>query len=115
MTSSNPKIGDVWLTYLRFTDHPEIGKVRPVVVVDIVDDSVVALKITSKMLLDNENCLVVSDLVSAGLRTSSCIRLAPPFLIPVEKLLREKPIGVLSQGDMRALKGRLDTLGQTSQ
>lgn len=48
MTSSSPKPGDVWFTYHRFIDKPDIGKVRPIVVVDVDGDEVLALKITSK-------------------------------------------------------------------
>ena len=42
MTSCDPLPGDVWLTYLRFSDHPNTGKIRPVVVADMLGDEVLA-------------------------------------------------------------------------
>ena len=50
MTLCNPRIGDIWLAYVEFADYPGIGKVRPVVVVDVREDAcvVLAAKATSK-------------------------------------------------------------------
>lgn len=50
MTWSNVRPGQIWLTYLHFLDHPDIGKVRPVLILDVDRDqaTAVALKITSK-------------------------------------------------------------------
>lgn len=31
-TSSEPRRGDIWLAYVAFADHPEVGKVRPVLI-----------------------------------------------------------------------------------
>lgn len=38
MTSCEPAVGDVWLAYVEFSDHPGVGKVRPVVVIDVMDE-----------------------------------------------------------------------------
>lgn len=43
MTLCNPRIGDIWLAYVEFADYPGIGKVRPVVVVDVHEDACVVL------------------------------------------------------------------------
>ena len=50
MTLCNPHIGDIWLAYVEFADYPEVGKVRPVIVVDVREDAcvVLAAKVTSK-------------------------------------------------------------------
>ena len=50
MTSREPFVGDIWLAYVEFSDHPGVGKVRPVVVVDVRQDAcvVLAAKVTSK-------------------------------------------------------------------
>ncbi|MBQ9001888.1 MAG: hypothetical protein IJ087_08555 [Eggerthellaceae bacterium] len=50
MTSSRPEAGDIWLAYVEFSDHPGVGKVRPVVILDVFDDTCVAVaaKVTSK-------------------------------------------------------------------
>ena len=41
MTSRDPEVGDIWLAYVEFSDRPGIGKVRPVVVVDVLVDGLV--------------------------------------------------------------------------
>jgi len=49
MTGSDPvQVFDIWLVYLHFTDHPQTGKVRPVLVVGVDEDTIAAAKITSK-------------------------------------------------------------------
>lgn len=50
MTLCNPRVGDIWLAHVEFADYPGIGKVRPVVVVDVREDAcvVLAAKATSK-------------------------------------------------------------------
>lgn len=43
MTLCNPRIGDIWLAYVEFADHPGTGKVHPVVVVDVREGACVVL------------------------------------------------------------------------
>ena len=43
MTSCEPKPGDIWLAYVEFLDHPGIGKVRPVFVIDVQGEMCVAI------------------------------------------------------------------------
>ena len=43
MTSCEPAVGDVWLAYVEFSDHPGVGKVRPVVVIDVMDEGLLRL------------------------------------------------------------------------
>ena len=103
MTSCEPHVGEVWLTYLHFTDHPDIGKVRPVVIVEVSDNELVVLKITSKAPHPERRDVIVSDLVSAGLRQPSSIWITPPFVLQRSDLLRDAPIGILSPEDWQAV------------
>ena len=50
MTSRSLNAGEIWLAYVEFADHPGLGKVRPVVILDVRAKScaVVAAKVTSK-------------------------------------------------------------------
>ena len=101
MTSCKPAIGDIWLAYVEFSDHPGVGKVRPVVVIGIRDDSciVIAAKVTSKDLrLDGSgNCIPIIDWDVYGLHKPSFIRLDQKFELAFESLLRDEPIGRLPQ------------------
>ena len=45
--SAKPAPWEVWLAYLRFADHPEAGKVRPVVIVDDMAAAIVVAKVTT--------------------------------------------------------------------
>ena len=49
MPNSSASLGpwQIWLAYVRFADHPEVGKVRPVVIIDDETIAVVVAKITS--------------------------------------------------------------------
>lgn len=99
MISCKPSIGDIWLAYVEFSDHPGVGKVRPVVVVDVREDLcvVVAAKVTSKDLCADGSgrCIPIIDWEQCGLRKPSYIRLDQRLELSFERLLRDKPIGVL--------------------
>ncbi len=112
MTSCDPFPGDVWLTYLRFADHPETGKVRPVVVVDVEGDDILALKVTSKSPRPESGDLRVADIGRAGLRLPSSIWLSPSFVLKRQELLRDLPIGRLSPEDMKAVNWGLSSIEQ---
>ena len=103
MTSCDPHVGEVWLTYLHFTDHPELGKVRPVVIVEVSGNELVALKITSTSPRPEHGDVSVKDLQCAGLRLPSSIWVKPPFILRKDELLRNAPIGTLSIEDRRAV------------
>lgn len=99
MTSRKPSVGEIWLAYVEFSDHPGVGKVRPVVVVDVQDDMcvVIAAKVTSKDLRADGSglCIPIIDWEICGLRKPSYIRLDQKLELAFEKLLRDEPIGVL--------------------
>ncbi|WP_165053390.1 type II toxin-antitoxin system PemK/MazF family toxin [Adlercreutzia sp. ZJ305] len=94
------EVGDVWLAYVEFADHPGAGKVRPVVVVDVRRDRCVAVaaKVTSKDLRADGSgrCVPIIDWDSCGLRKPSYIRLDQKLEIAFEGLLRDEPIGKLT-------------------
>ena len=101
MTSSRPETGDIWLAYVEFADKPGVGKVRPVVIVDVRDDVCVAIaaKVTSRDLRANGsgNCVPIIDWDACGLRKPSYIRLDQKLELAFERLLRDEPIGRLSR------------------
>ena len=101
MTSSNPRPGDIWLAYVEFSDHPGVGKVRPVVIVDVSEDActVLAAKVTSSDLTaDGSGAAVpIINWQHCGLRKPSYIRLDQRFVLSRDKLLRENSLGRLPQ------------------
>ncbi len=53
MTNSSaraPQPWEVWLAYVRFADHPDVGKVRPVVILDNEIAAAVVAKVTQPSL-----------------------------------------------------------------
>lgn len=112
MTSCEPLPGDVWLAYLRFADHPDVGKVRPVVVVDVSGTEVLVLKVTSKSPRPESGDVRVTDIACAGLRLPSVIWLSPAFVLEKGELLRDAPIGRLSRGDMAVVDEGLSCIEQ---
>lgn len=111
MTSSRPNPGEIWLAWVEFSDHPGVGKVRPVVVVDVEECIcvVVAAKVTSKNLEADGSgeCIPILDWKTCGLRKPSYIRLDQRLELPIEKLLRDAPIGALSQAYMAIIASAL--------
>ena len=101
MTSLEPQVGDIWLAYVEFADHPGVGKVRPVVIVDVREESCVALaaKVTSKDLRADGSgrCVPIIGWERCGMRKPSYIRLDQKLEIAFEKLLRGEPIGRLPE------------------
>lgn len=100
MTSCKPLAGDIWLAYVEFADHPGVGKVRPVIVVDVAQDtcSVLAAKVTSKDLSASASgkAVPIIDWQFCGLRKPSYVRLDQKFVLSFDKLLRDAPLGRVS-------------------
>ena len=99
MTSREVAVGDIWLAYVEFSDRPGVGKVRPVVVVDVLRDVavVVAAKVTSRDLRASGQgwSIPIIDWDLCGLRKPSYIRLDQKLEVAFERLLRDEPIGRL--------------------
>ena len=98
----------VWLAYVRFADHPEAGKVRPVVIIDDDTVAVVAAKITSADPRAHYQYYELIDWESEGLLKPSRIQLAPLLSLNREDLLNDEPLGYLSDRDRRAFSILLD-------
>lgn len=43
MSSCEPRPGEIWLAYVDFLDHPGMGKVRPVFVIDVQKEMCIAI------------------------------------------------------------------------
>ncbi|MBQ9001599.1 MAG: type II toxin-antitoxin system PemK/MazF family toxin [Eggerthellaceae bacterium] len=105
----------MWLAYVEFSDHPGVGKVRPVVVIDVVDDTciVVAAKVTSKDLRQDSSGSVVPiiDWDECGLRKPSYIRIDQKLELSFESLLRDEPIGKLPDSYMGVIVRAISSIG----
>lgn len=112
MTSPEPQVGDIWLAWVEFSDHPGVGKVRPIVIVDVDGGACLALaaKVTSKDLRADASGKVVPiiDWESCGLRKPSYIRLDQRLEVPFDRLIRDEPIGRLPDVYLQIV---LDALG----
>ena len=111
MSSSSAEIApwQIWLTYVRFADHPEIGKVRPIAIIDSDTAAVIAAKITSASPLSQYRYYELMDWEEEGLLKPSRIQLAPLLALRYEDLLNDEPLGYLSKRDQAALTILLET------
>lgn len=95
----HPRPGDLWLAYVEFADHPGVGKVRPVVIIDVHEDAALALaaKVTTKSpsSATSDTRLFIECWEECGLRKPSYVRLDQRLQIMHDKLLQEEPLGVL--------------------
>ncbi len=98
ISSSDLKPWDVWLAYVRFADHAEVGKVRPVVVLDNADAVVVA-KVTTAAPNDRFAYCDLEDWRSEGLLRPSRVQLVPLFVLDIADFLNEAPLGALNERD----------------
>lgn len=46
-TRASGRPWEVWLAHVRFADHPDVGKVRPVVIIDEEITAIVVAKVTT--------------------------------------------------------------------
>jgi len=101
--SAKPAPWEVWLAYLRFADHPETGKVRPVVIIDGKAAAIVVAKVTTANPQERYVYCELADWEREGLLKPSRVQVAPLFQIAQSDLLNGEPLGVLSERDRRAL------------
>lgn len=110
MTSFRPSVGDIWFACVEFSDHPGVGKVRPVVV-DVQESrcTVVAAKVASKDLCSDGSgkCVPIIDWDLCGLRKPSYIRIDQKFELSFDKLLCDEPLGRLSCGYVQVIEAVL--------
>ena len=110
MTWSNartPKQGEIWLAHLHFAENPNVGKVRPVLILDSRTKNkriqVVCLKVTSKHRDDGREDVAIKNWQGCGLRKPSYVRLDQVFEISQSELLRELPIGILDKEELTGI------------
>ena len=96
--SAKPAPWEVWLAYLRFADHPETSKVRPVV---IVDDKAAALVVAKVTTADPQERYKYCE--REGLLKPSRVQVSPLFQLAQSDLLNGEPLGMLTERDRRAL------------
>lgn len=107
--SNNPQPGDIWLAYLHFLDKPDIGKVRPILVLKTDEQYIVlALKITSNVDLDESIAFPIEDWEKCELRKPSVVRLDQMFEIAAQDLLGEEKIGVISEDEFEQIRKSLE-------
>ncbi|WP_165056165.1 MULTISPECIES: type II toxin-antitoxin system PemK/MazF family toxin [unclassified Adlercreutzia] len=92
----------VWLAYVRFADHPEVGKVRPVVIIDSDTVAVIAAKVTSASPKSQYQYYELLDWQEGGLLKPSRVQLAPLISLNPDDLLNGEPLGYLSERDRSA-------------
>ena len=91
--SAKPAPWEVWLAYLRFADHPETGKVRPVVIVDDMAAAIVVAKVTTADPQERYKYCELADWEREGLLKPSRVQASPLF--------RLAPIGSPQRGAAR--------------
>lgn len=101
--SAKPAPWEVWLAYLRFADHPETGKVRPVVIVDDMAAAIVVAKVTTADPREHYTYCELADWKREGLLKPSRVQVSPLFRLAQSDLLNGEPLGMLTERDRRAL------------
>ncbi len=110
MTTSEFKVGQIWIAYVYFIDYPQIGKVRPVVIVNAEEIlSVSVCRVTSRVLADPSD-IFIKEWQSCGLIKPSYIRPDIVFEIPRTDILSDNPIGEI---DKSTLAQVLETIKTT--
>lgn len=101
--SKSPAPWEVWLAYVRFADHPDVGKVRPVVIIDERAAAIVVAKVTTAEPQERFSYCELADWEREGLLRPSRVQVVPLFQVSESDLLNGEPIGVLTERDRRAL------------
>lgn len=99
----------VWLAYVRFADHPDAGKVRPIVIIDSETVAIVAAKITSASPRPQYRYYELMDWEEEGLLKPSRVQISPLLALRREDLLNDEPLGYLSERDRAAMAILLDS------
>ncbi len=106
--SKRVESGSVWLTYLHYSDLPDLGKVRPVLIVEVFEDATAAvLKITSKAGSGLRASLTIEDWASCGLRRPSYVRVDEVFQLSTDGLLRNEPLGFVGPAFLEEVRQAL--------
>lgn len=112
-----PQLYDVWLLDFEFEDQPGVSKKRPVIIANIVDDSIevyiLSVKVTSHPPRPKYNGeVVLLDWKEAGLKKPSTARCSKTAKVP--KSYFKIKLGKLSDRDAKAVEAALIELGLIS-
>lgn len=107
ISSVNPLPWEVWLAYVRFADHPDIGKVRPVIILNEDETTVVVAKVTTAAPQAAYAYCELLDWEQEGLLRPSRVQTVPLFRVKPSDLLNGSAMGVLSERDRNALDAAL--------
>ncbi len=91
--SSSPKSGEIWLAYIHFLDHPDVGKVRPVLILSNEGTLRVSKITTANLAKSDFPGHVIENWSSCGLLKPSWVQLDPIFRVTQEDLLNDEPLG----------------------
>lgn len=110
MTLHSPHPGEIWLAYVSFADQPDIGKVRPILVVTLANtgDAVVAAKITTSPTWPGSEYAEISNWKECGLRKPSYVQIKPLFEIRIDQLLRDTHLGELPNDVLRSIINQIN-------
>lgn len=107
--SKDVRKGDIWFAYVYFLDKPDVGKVRPVLVVDVEDTAkAIALKITSQSSLDSSISIEIEKWEECGLKKPSLIRIDQIFQIPEKDFLGEERLGCVTEELLSRVESIID-------
>lgn len=111
---STPAAGEVWLAYLRFSDRPDIGKVRPVLVLQSEGDAravrAICLKVTSRTADDGRCDVAVKKWEKCGLRKPSFVRIDQIFELDCESFLNDRKLGDMDEDEFESILRALGRL-----
>jgi mRNA interferase MazF len=104
----NPRPWEIWLAYVRFADHPDVGKVRPIVIIDERVSAIVAAKVTTAVPQERFLYCELADWQVEGLLRPLRAQVVPLFEVSRADVLRDTPLGTLTERDRVALQAALD-------
>lgn len=107
----DPRPWEVWLAYVRFADHPDAGKVRPVVIIDHEVTAIVVAKVTTAEPQERFSYCELADWQLEGLLRPSRAQVVPLFRVSRADVLRDEPLGTLTERDRVTLQTALDLAG----
>ncbi len=104
----DPRPWEIWLAYVRFADHPDVGKVHPIVIIDERVSAVVAAKVTTAVPQEHYLYCELADWQVEGLLRPSRAQVVPLFQVSHADVLRDTPLGTLTKRDRVALQAALN-------
>ncbi|MDR2108596.1 MAG: hypothetical protein LBP28_03935 [Coriobacteriales bacterium] len=100
----------IYLAKIYFADKPEVFKVRPVLVIDMVNQLVLALKMSSRVRQVRVPSYILADWQHYGLNVPTAVLLSPLLALPGHDLYSERLLGVLNDQDIQSVLSGLADL-----